>query len=211
MKKYASLLSGLTLVAMVSACSPTTEQAATPTATNTSQPSTTAASPATDATPKPDATASNGTWQDYKSSAGKFSIKVPSKPQEQSQEQKTEVGNIKLNMIIAESKDSGYFVGYADFPGQIQGAEVQKGLGDAIKGSVANLNGAIKSEKEYMLGDIPCRDFEADGKVQTTDVLMKGRFCLDGNRLYQVFALGAKDKLSTTDVDMFITSFKVES
>ena len=130
---------------------------------------------------------------------------------EQSQEQQTEAGNIKLNMVIAEAKDSGYFVGYADFPGEIQDAEVQKGLGDAIKGSVANLNGAIKSEKEYMLGDIPCRDFEADGKVQTTDVLMKGRFCLDGNRLYQVFALGAKDKLSTADVDMFITSFKVDS
>ncbi len=211
MKKYASLLSGLTLVAMVSACSPATEQAATPTATTPAQTSSPATPPATDATPKPDTTASNGTWQDYKSSAGKFSIKVPSKPQEQSQEQKTEVGNIKLNMVIAEAKDSGYFVGYADFPGEIKGAEVQKGLGDAIKGSVANLNGAIKSEKEYMLGDIPCRDFEADGKVQTTDVLMKGRFCLDGNRLYQVFALGAKDKFSTADVDMFITSFKVES
>lgn len=222
MKKYASLLSGLTLIAMVSACSPASEQPTTPTATSasTAQATGNPASPAADATPKPDAsksdakpdtTASNGTWQDYKSSAGKFSIKVPSKPQEQSQEQKTEVGNIKLNMVIAEAKDSGYFVGYADFPGEIQDAQVQKGLGDAIKGSVANLNGAIKSEKEFMLGDIPCRDFEADGKVQTTDVLMKGRFCLSGNRLYQVFALGAKDKLSTADVDMFIGSFKVES
>ena len=97
MKKYASLLSGLTLVALVSACSPAPEQAAT---TATTAAATTAASPAsspaTDATPspdasksdaKPDATASNGTWQDYKSSTGKFSIKVPSKPQEQSQEQ----------------------------------------------------------------------------------------------------------------------------
>ena len=79
-----------------------------------------------------------------------------------------------------------------------------------MKGSVANLKGEITSEKESLLGDIPCRDFEAGGKVQATDVLMKGRFCLADNRLYQVFALGAKDKIAIADVDRFIGSFKID-
>ena len=114
-------------------------------------------------------------------------------------------------MVIAEASDSGYFIGYADFPNKIANpADVQKGLGDSVKGSVANLKGVIKSEKEYMLGDVPCRDFEASGKIQTTDVSMKGRFCLAGNRLYQVFALGAADKIAAADVDRFIKSFKIE-
>jgi hypothetical protein len=39
---------------------------------------------------------------------------------------------------------------------------------------------------------------------------MKGRFCLADNRLYQVFALGAADKIAASDVDRFITSFKIE-
>jgi hypothetical protein len=219
MKKYISLAAGLVLFA-VSACTPSTPVAenatpkttATPTATSsakpTEKPKDGTSTPEAKTTDKP-TTAS--AWQDYKSSAGKFSIQVPSKPQEQSQDQKTDVGTIKLNMVIAEANDSGYFVGYADFPNKIANpADIQKGLADSVKGSVANLKGEVKSEKEYLLGDIPCRDFEASGKVQTTDVSMKGRFCLADNRLYQVFALGAADKIAAADVDRFITSFKIE-
>ena len=212
MKKYISLAAGLVLFT-VSACTqstPVTDNAtpikvASPTAT----PSEKSSEKPTSTTKVDDKNAAG--WQDYKSSAGKFSVQLPSKPQEQSQDQKTDVGTIKLNMVIAESNDSGYFVGYADFPNKISNpADIQKGLADSVKGSVANLKGEIKSEKEFLLGDVPCRDFEAGGKVQSTDVSMKGRFCLAGNRLYQVFALGAKDKIAIADVDRFITSFKIE-
>ena len=212
MKKYISLAAGLVLFT-VSACTqstPVTDNATpikvtSPTATSSEKPS----EKPTSTTKVDDKNAAG--WQDYKSSAGKFSVQLPSKPQEQSQDQKTDVGTIKLNMVIAESNDSGYFVGYADFPNKISNpADIQKGLADSVKGSVANLKGEIKSEKEFLLGDVPCRDFEAGGKVQSTDVSMKGRFCLAGNRLYQVFALGAKDKIAIADVDRFITSFKIE-
>ncbi|MEA5486003.1 MULTISPECIES: hypothetical protein [Pseudanabaena] len=214
MKKYISLAAGLVLFA-VSACTPST-----PVAENTPPPTATATPIPEKPTDKPttapevktdDKPVTTNAWQDYKSSTGKFSVQLPSKPQEQSQDQPTDVGTIKLNMVIAEANESGYFVGYADFPNKIADpAAIQKGLADSVKGSVANLKGEIKSEKEYLLGDIPCRDFEASGKVQTTDVSMKGRFCLADNRLYQVFALGAADKIAASDVDRFITSFKIE-
>ncbi|MFN5763897.1 MAG: hypothetical protein ACK470_05720 [Pseudanabaena sp.] len=221
MKKYISLAAGLVLFA-VSACTTATPVADNATPTKSALPTANATEkppekPKDGTTPevktgdKPEPTSSANGWQDYKSSAGKFTVEVPSKPQEQSQDQKTNVGTIQLNMVIAEASDSGYFIGYADFPNKIANpADVQKGLGDSVKGSVANLKGVIKSEKEYMLGDVPCRDFEASGKVQTTDVSMKGRFCLAGNRLYQVFALGAADKIAAADVDRFIKSFKIE-
>ncbi|MFN4832041.1 MAG: hypothetical protein ACK6BS_06130 [Pseudanabaena sp.] len=221
MKKYISLAAGLVLFA-VSACTTATPVADNATPTKSALPTANATEkppekPKDGTTPevktgdKPEPTSSANGWQDYKSAAGKFTVEVPSKPQEQSQEQKTNVGTIQLNMVIAEASDSGYFIGYADFPNKIANpADVQKGLGDSVKGSVANLKGVIKSEKEYMLGDVPCRDFEASGKVQTTDVSMKGRFCLAGNRLYQVFALGAADKIAAADVDRFIKSFKIE-
>lgn len=220
MKNYISLAAGLVLFA-VSACTssaPVSEnanptKAASPAATSSEKSPEKSKDGATSTSKndeKPKTSASDG-WQDYKSSVGKFSVQLPSKPQEQSQDQTTDVGTIKLNMVIAEASDSGYFVGYADFPNKIANpADVQKGLAESVKGSVANLKGKIKSEKESLLGDVPCRDFEAAGKVKTTDVLIKGRFCLDDNRLYQVFALGAKDGLAVADVDRFINSFKLE-
>jgi hypothetical protein len=212
MKKYISLAAGLALFT-VSACTTSTPVAdnaistATPTAKSSEKSTAKPTSP-----PKTSVTTTNSSgWQDYKSSAGKFSVQLPSNPQEQSQDQKTDVGTIKLNTVIAEANDSGYFVGYADFPNKIaKPADIQKGLADSVKGSVANLKGEIKSEKEFLLGDIPCRDFEANGKVKSTDVSMKGRFCLADNRLYQVFAIGVKDKIVVTNVDRFITSFKID-
>ncbi|MEI6331651.1 MAG: hypothetical protein ACOYN8_04245 [Pseudanabaena sp.] len=219
MKKYISLAAGLVMFA-VSACTPSTPVTENPTPKQTTTVSTASptatsekpsASPASTTKAEEKITGNAADWQEYKSATGKFTIQVPSKPQEQSQDQTTDVGTIKLNMVIAEANDSGYFVGYADFPNKVADpADIQKGLGDSVKGSVSNLKGEIKSEKEYMLGDVPCRDFEAGGKVQATDVSMKGRFCLADKRLYQVFVLGSKEKFSTSDVDRFITSFKIE-
>jgi hypothetical protein len=204
MKKYISLAAGLAMFA-VAACTPSTPVADnTPTATATT-------SAATAKATKPPTTTNAESWQDYKSASGKFSVQVPSKPEEKSQDQVTSVGTIKLHMVIAETNESGYFIGYADFPKKVVDApDIQKGLADSVKGSIANLKGEITSEKESLLGNIPCRDFEAKGKVKTTNVSMKGRFCFAGNRLYQVFALGAADKIAATDVDRFITSFKID-
>lgn len=219
MKKYISLAAVFVLFA-ISACTPST-----PVANNTSDPK--AASPSSTASEKPSEKPKASTtpdpkatekltnnaesWQDYKSSAGKFSVQLPSKPQEQSQDKTTNAGTIKVNSVFAEANDSGYFVGYADIPSKVSDpADVQKGLGNSVKDLSTSIQGEIKSEKESLVGDIPCRDFESVGKVKTTDVLMKGRFCLADNRLYQIFALGAKDKLTVADVDRFITSFKIE-
>lgn len=222
MKKYSYLAIGLVALStlLMSACTSSTPVAgnATPAATVAADKPTEPKSTATpDAKPEQKndtkvAVDSAAVWQDYKSANGKFSVQMPSKPQEQAQDQTTDVGTIKLNMVIAEASDSGYFIGFADFPNKVANPEdIQKGLTESVKGSVGNIKGTIVSEKEYMLGTVPCRDFEANGKVQTTDVLMKGRFCLADNRLYQIFALGAKDKLAVTDVDRFIGSFKIES
>ena len=205
MKKYIFLAAGLVLYT-VSACTPSTP--VTDNATSSPSPTATASVKPSDKPKDAKAIASNPIdWQDYKSSAGKFSVQMPSKPKEQSQEQ----GTVKLNTVTAEANDSGYFVGYADFPDKVaSSADVQKGLTNSVKSLVENIKGEVKSEKEYLLDNVQCRDFEAIGKVQATDVSMKGRFCLADTRIYQVFALGAKDKFFAADVDRFVTSFKIE-
>ncbi len=216
MKKYRqsiSIATGLIVVALSACSSPTANDLSnnSPTPTATSSPSdkpTVNPTPTTgSATPS-----SEIVWQDYQSAMGKFSLQVPGKPQEQSQEQPTETGNVKVNMVITEANNSGYFVGYADVPDKSAApVDIQKSLGESIKSSVANINGELKSEQEYKLGTVPCRDFDAAGRVQTTDVIMRGRFCISENRMYQVFALGSKENLETKDVERFITSFKINN
>jgi hypothetical protein len=169
----------------------------------------TAATPSTDTkttSPSPEAEANAvPSWQEYKSEPGKFSVQMPNKPQEQTQNQK----DVKLNIVAAEVGPSAYFVGYADFPNKVQEAEIQAGLTQSVKGAMTNLQGEIKTEKETKLDGYPCRDFDGVGKIDKVEINIKGRFCFVENRLYQVFALGDKTKISPADVDKFIESFKL--
>lgn len=207
MKKYISFVIGLVLFG-VSACTPAPSE-------NTS--STKSASPSSSSDqnkagePKTDSKPENG-WQDYSSDAGKFSVQVPSKPQDMSQEKNTDVGTIKINMAVSELNSSAYMASYNDYPAKFADAEIQSRLTEGVKGFVTgSIKGEIKSSKEFKLGEIPCQDFEAVGKIQSINASAKGRICIvDSIRLYQVVALGPSDKFSNSDADRFINSFKIK-
>lgn len=204
MKKYISFAIGLVLFG-VSACTPSTSENAS--STKSADPSN-SSDKAKDVKPE---TGSSTGWQDYSSSAGKFSVQVPSKPQEVSQEKKTDVGTIKINMAVSELNSSAYMASYNDYPEKFPEAEVQTRLTEGVKGFVTgSINGELKSSKESKLGETPCQDFEATGKIQSINASAKGKICIADNiRLYQVVAVGPSDKLSNADVDRFIDSFKI--
>lgn len=192
MKRSASFAVGLVLLT-VSACS-------TP-----STPSGETASPT-----KPIAT-NVSSWYEYSSEAGKFTVSMPNKPEEKSEEKKTDVATVKMNVAISEFNDSAYFASYADFPEKFPDAEIEPRLNEAMKGIVGGLKGKVTSSKESKLGKASCRDFEATGKIQAIDALFKGRICLNDNRrFYQMFVLAPATKYSNTDVDRFINSFKIK-
>ncbi len=214
MKQHISLAVSLVLFA-VSACTPSPSEnasstkSASPTATSASTPSDKPKTEEPKAETKPETSAANG-WQDYSSAAGKFSIQMPNKPQEQSQEQKTDIATVKMNIVLTESNGAAYFASYADFPEKFPDSAIQERLTEAIKGIVGSMKGEIKSSKESKLGETACRDFEGVGKVQSTDASVKGRVCLaDNSRFYQVFTLAPSDKFVSADVDRFIASFKI--
>ncbi len=210
MRKHLALVAtGLALV--VSACNapaspPNGNSASSSPATTSNKTATPAATDPKSASPSPDTEATATiAWQEYKSEQGKFSVQMPNKPQEQTQNQK----NVKLNIVAAEVGPSAYFVGYADFPDKVQESEIQAGLTQSVKGVMTNLQGEIKTDKETKLDNYPCRDFDGVGKIDKVEINIKGRFCFVENRLYQVFALGDKTKISPADVDKFIESFKL--
>jgi hypothetical protein len=102
----------------------------------------------------------------YSSEAGKFTVSMPNKPEEKSEEKKTDVATVKMNVAISEFNDSAYFASYADFPEKFPDAEIEPGLNEAMKGIVGGLKGKVISSKESKLGKSSCRDFEATGKYR---------------------------------------------
>jgi hypothetical protein len=214
MKKYISFAIGLVLFG-ISACTPSTSEntssiKSAPPSNSSDKDSNKPKDGETKTDSKPETGSAKG-WQDYSSEAGKFSVQVPSKPQELSQEKQTEVGTIKINMAVSELNSSAYMASYNDYPQKFPEAEIQTRLTEGVKGFVTgSIKGELKSSKESKLGDTPCQDFEATGKIQSINASAKGKICIADNiRLYQVVAVGPSDKLSNTDVDRFIASFKI--
>ncbi|PZV12498.1 MAG: hypothetical protein DCF20_17375 [Pseudanabaena sp.] len=216
MKKYISFAVSLVLFS-VSAC--TSSTSATAGSTKSASPDTTSASNSSDKTKKDGEPSTNAKpetgaltdWQDYSSRTGKFSVKMPAKTEELAQETKTDVGKIKINMTVAEKNSSAYMVGYNDYPEKFADSEIQIRLTKAMEGFVTgSIQGEVKSSKKSMLGETPCLDFEGVGKIQSIDAFAKGRICIADNiRLYQVVAVGPSDQFSNSDVDRFVSSFKI--
>jgi hypothetical protein len=208
MKKYLPFAASLVLFA-VGACNSSPTETASPT-----KPTSTSASPdkASNTDSKPVASDAAG-WQDYTSEGGKFSVLMPTKPQELSQEKKTDIGTVKINMALSESKDSAYIVGYNDFPGKFTDDEISTRLNLGAKGFMSgSMKGTITSSKETKLGEIPCLDFDGSGKIQAIDAKAKGRICIANNaRLYQVVMATPSNKFSQADADRFISSFKIKT
>ena len=207
MKKYLSFAVSLVLFA-VSACTPSTSE--TTSSTKSASPSN-SSDQAKNTDSKPEPSATNG-WQDYNSESGKFSVQMPTKPQEQSQEKKTEVGAVKINMAISESNTSAYMVSYNDYPAKFTDSELQERINLGAKGFITgSIKGKINSSKESKLGESPCLDFDGTGKIQSIDATAKGRICIADNiRLYQVVVVAPSDKFSQADADRFISSFKIK-
>jgi hypothetical protein len=203
MKRSASFAVGLVLLT-ASACTSTAPSS------ETASPTKPVASSESASPTNPIATNANS-WYEYNSEAGKYSVLMPNKPEEKSEEKKTDVATVKMNVAISEFNESAYFASFADFPEKFPDAEIEPRLNEAMKGIVGGLQGKVTSSKESKLGTASCRDFEATGKIQAIDALFKGRICLNENRrFYQMFVLAPATKFSNTDVDRFIGSFKIK-
>jgi hypothetical protein len=207
MKKYLPFTASLVLLA-VSACTPSPNET---TSSNKPASTSTSSDKAKNTDSKPVSSDTSG-WQDYTSEAGKFSVQMPTKPQELSQEKKTDIGIVKINMALSESSSSAYIVGYNDFPSKFTDAEIPTRLNLGAKGFMTgSMKGTITSSKETKLGEIPCLDFDGTGKIQAFDAKAKGRICIaDNARLYQVVMATPSNKFSQADADRFISSFKIK-
>lgn len=198
MKKYAFLLANLVLFT-VSACTGTVSEnvkSALPLANSSEKPK--------NADTKLDAKPTSGNavgWQDYSSLTGKYSVQMPNKPKEKS--------DSKTSMVIAESNTSAYLVSYTVLPNKIPDVAVPEMLNGAVKVLVSSIQGELKSTKPVKLGEFSCLDFDAKGKIQTTDAIAKGRICVADEYYYQVFTLGPTTKFSDPDYDRFVKSFKI--
>ncbi|MEA5582646.1 hypothetical protein VB620_15000 [Nodularia harveyana UHCC-0300] len=137
-------------------------------------------------------------WQVYTAPDGGFTVLMPGQPEKDTQIQKTYMGEINLEMFVAEppKQQVAYLVVYNDFPysyGEITDPEVilNNARDMALKTTRSNL---IRQGQVRTYSGIPGKEIEY---VNTGGKITRNRMYVLNGRLYQVMAITSKKQQRT--------------
>jgi hypothetical protein len=148
-------------------------------------------------------------WVSFSPKGGKFTVKMPAKPKDTSQEIDSAVGKLKVNMYMYEEGNAGvYMVAYTDYPeDSVTEENVKDVLAGAESGGIKGVKGKLIKSKAIKLGKYPGR--EVTYTVPAIKGTAKSRIFVAGDRLYQVVALGNEEFMGSEEIDFFFGSFKI--
>lgn len=157
-------------------------------------------------------------WEIFQSEKGNFQIEMPELPAVSSQVLQTSLGDIKMNVFMHEGEadiDDNilYMLSYTDYPTEKVNAEnmdkesLNKYYEDAVKGSVNNLDGVLKSEETI---DI----FGHEGRSITVNymeskAIMKMQILLVKNRMYAIQVIALAENDNNESQNRFFNSFEL--
>ena len=147
-------------------------------------------------------------FQTVTSKEGRFTVSMPGKPKETTQEADNPGGKVRIRVFTVElSKDLAYMIMYNDFSVPALAAGPQTILKAGRDGGVSSLQGKLLQDKEISLGDdkVPGRDI----LIESPTVHFRARIFLADKRLYQVIVVGSRAAVTAKDADQYLNSFKI--
>jgi len=154
-------------------------------------------------------------WRDYNGETAPYSVMFPDKPSTHTR--KIDLDGLKVDMTMTAAQVNGttFAVGTAEAPDP---AGAEKALTAMKTALVNNIGATIKSEKtgktSSIVGSTQVRsaaiDIEASGVQKGEPMKLIGHFESRNNRFYQVVVMGKEKDLTRENVDMFMSSFKLQ-
>lgn len=158
------------------------------------------------------AACSDPSWREINSPEGGFRIAMKHDPRVEKQEIETPMGKITGHWYGVEEKDAVYGIGYSDYPDAIFKAGTPRKLFSIVRdGWLKRINGKPHGDGSDIVLDnrFPGMEVIASGELGGEEAYMRARFYLVGNRLYQVIAFGKKSAMAQSDINQFLSSFKL--
>jgi hypothetical protein len=151
-------------------------------------------------------------WQEYQSQAARYSILMPGKPKEQTQSVDAEAGALKVHIAITEDRSAAYLAAYWDYPAEYIRSTAGNDLLDSIvHNAVASADGKLTRQTDFPLTVYRGREVEFETPVQGSQpaMLIKVRYFLVNNRLYQVMVVAPQRQGLSDTAQKFFDSFKL--
>ncbi len=144
-------------------------------------------------------------WQKFSSDAGKFSVLLPSAPQEKVTPLPTQYGEIPLHTFISEiDKLNAYAAAYFDYPATVDLSDSKKVFAATIE-QFSGKGYKVDSQTEEKLDEYPAMQFAVSkGNFKITE-----KQILVGHRLYQLSSVFSADNPHPQDLAAFFASFSL--
>lgn len=154
-------------------------------------------------------------WRDYSSPDAPFRVMFPDKPATHTRSINLDGMSVNMTMTAAQVDGTMYAVGSAEAPDADKAEAALAAMKTAL---VRNIGATIKSEKvgkaSAAAGSRSERsaaiDVEATGVQNGVPMRLVGHFESRNKRFYQVIVMGKAKDISQDQVEMFMSSFKLQ-
>lgn len=154
-------------------------------------------------------------WRDYSSQDAPFRVMFPDKPSSHTRSIDLNGLKVAMTMTAAQVDGSTFAVGTAEAPDADQAEAALAAMKTAL---VNNIGATVHSEKKgassAVSGSASSRsaaiDIRASGKQNGVPMTLVGHFESRNRRFYQVIVIGKEKDLSKENIDMFMSSFKLQ-
>ena len=149
-------------------------------------------------------------WRELSVPEGRFSVLLPGKASQETRTLNTAAGALTMTMYACSLKQGTMGVAYTDYAAAAHAGEAMREQLDAARDALLrNIGARAHSEEAIQIAGLPGRQVYAEGRAGTQGALLKARFVVAGNRLYQIAYVGTREGLAMADIDMLLTSFKL--
>ena len=142
-------------------------------------------------------------WRDYSSETAPYRVMFPDKPSTHTRKIDLDGMTVEMTMTAAQVNGAMFAVGSAQAP---DAARAEKALAAMKTALVNNIGATITTEKAGKTAI----DIDATGKQKGEPMRLVGHFEARGTRFYQVIVMGREKELTRENVDMFMSSFKLD-
>lgn len=141
-------------------------------------------------------------WRDYNSPDAPYQAMFPDKPVTHKRSINLDGLTVDMTMTAAEIDGTVFAIGSAEAP---DAAQAQAAVA-AMKTAMVKNIGATVTREEKKDAAI---NIDAKGAQNGTPTRLVGHFESRGTRFYQVIVMGRENKVPPDEVDMFMSSFKL--
>jgi len=138
----------------------------------------------------------------FTSKEGGFSVRLPGKPTEKTEEISSNNGPTTLHTFMVDQGQRFFLVGYSDYQTKL---DVSSSLENVVKGQVESLKGKITSDKSVTLAGYQGRSVT----IETEETIFFSTVYVAGNRLYQLMSGRPKSAEATAGIKEFFDSFRI--